>query len=141
MSFLQGMTRVCRSFLRNSLYFCFHLTINSIVKEQCLLDVASDFPPGLGVVSTTRWLIRLANHLLSSQRHILYHTHWSLVKGGFQKNFWDDLFLFRSSHLPRFLEGFSLYSRPLLLHPWSMVDPHSDAFSFASKLRFVSPQY
>lgn len=109
--------------------------LNSIVKEQC----PCPWTWGLNLI----WLALLHSRALPSLVSTLHIISYFGVacKGGFQKNFWDDLFLFRSSHLPLSLEGYSLYLLPfLLLHPWSMVDPHSDAFSFA-QLRFVSPQY
>ena len=70
--------------------------LNSIVKERC----PCPWTWGLNLI----WLALLHSRALPSLVSTLHIISYSVVacKGGLQKNFWDDLFLFRSSHLPRF---------------------------------------
>lgn len=70
--------------------------LNSIVKDRC----PCPWTWGLNLI----WLALLHSRALPSlvsTLHIISHLSVA-CKGGFLKNFWDDLFLFRSSHLPCF---------------------------------------
>ena len=70
--------------------------LNSIVKDRC----PCPWTWGLNLI----WLALLHSRALPSLVSTLHIISYSFpaCKGGFLKNFWDDLFLFRSSHLPCF---------------------------------------